>query len=84
MPRRPALEQGSHAIVPFAFFPPIAARPRRRPAGAGLLCWPPATATAPTELPESYGHGSSHQKSYTDHQTDSRNEFAQLFRHPGH
>jgi hypothetical protein len=24
------------------------------------------------EVPESYGHGSSHQKSYTDHQIDSR------------
>lgn len=26
------------------------------------------------ELPESYGHGSSHQKSFTDHQPDSRND----------
>ena len=26
------------------------------------------------EVPESYGHGSSHEKSYSDHQTDSRSE----------
>ena len=26
------------------------------------------------ELPESYGHGSSHQKSYTDHKADSRRD----------
>lgn len=26
------------------------------------------------ELPESYGHGSSHEKSYTDHQSDSRRD----------
>ncbi len=25
-----------------------------------------------TEVPESYGHGSSHEKSYSDHQIDSR------------
>ena len=28
------------------------------------------------EVPESYGHGSSHQKSYNDHQVDSRNHSA--------
>ena len=27
-----------------------------------------------TEVPESYGHGSSHQESYTDHQIDSRRD----------
>ena len=26
---------------------------------------------SPQEIPESYGHGSSHDKSYKDHQTDS-------------
>jgi hypothetical protein len=29
-----------------------------------------------TEVPESYGHGSSHEKSYSDHQVDSRNHSA--------
>ena len=28
------------------------------------------------EVPESYGHGSSHEKSYSDHQIDSRNHSA--------
>jgi hypothetical protein len=28
------------------------------------------------EVPDSYGHGSSHQKSYSDHQIDSRNHSA--------
>lgn len=29
---------------------------------------------SPQEIPESYGHGSSHDKSYKDHQTDSHPE----------
>jgi hypothetical protein len=29
-----------------------------------------------TEVPESYGHGSSHAKSYSDHQIDSRSHSA--------
>ena len=50
---------------------------RLRPLGraAAVLAlgclWAACDRHSAAEVPESYGHGSSHQKSYTDHQTDS-------------
>lgn len=60
-------------LLPFRFFRRLPLRHTAALLALACLCAACDRHSA-AEVPESYGHGSSHQKSYTDHEVDSRRD----------